>query len=312
MYLPDRLSPTPTPASAPCDLNLAEAVRFVDQMVDDDTGNLLLRLAGCPPKLGLLPLGDGHPFDGLLGFTAPTAWHAVGVRCPARVYRFDGPYDVAAGRADGATAQHEGSFVMALDRGGRGAGVVRHGDAVTELDEAPEGLVADACRRALGLATAPPPASTVELWIRIWLDRALEVVAQGDTPSLDGWAAVARLHPAAPMGPLPSRADDGPPVESCPTADPCELAEATQTLAAAWPWSHLRRDPEALDTGRPPVTGPIAEWMDDGLFARSVLAAIAELSDAAQALTRLLPSAVTGRVAETVRAAGLRWPTASW
>jgi hypothetical protein len=144
--------------------------------------------------------------------------------------------------------------------------------------------------------------------VRLWLDRVLDAAVHGDDQRLDTWAAVARLHLAAPMGPLPVRLDHGPPFDPCPTADPCALAEATQTLATALPWSHLRRDPEVLDTGRPPIAGDLAAWMDDGLFSRTVLATVADLAYAAQALAVLLPESVTSRVAETVRAVGLTWP----
>lgn len=131
---------------------LEDAVRFVDHI--SEPSNHLVRLEGSPPKLGTLPLGDASPLDHLLGFVAPVTWSAIGLRTRDATPRLNG-------RSNG------GVLTMLMDRAGQWAGIIRVGETVSVLDHAPEGHLADTCRRCLGLPTAPAPPTTIELWLGI-------------------------------------------------------------------------------------------------------------------------------------------------
>jgi hypothetical protein len=79
-------------------------------------------------------------------------------------------------------------------------------------------------------------------------------------------------------------------------------------LAAGWPWQRLRDDPEVIDTARPPMSRHLAQWMDDGMFARWLLNDTADLGRLSTPLSRLLPGPVVAGIAETVTTLGFAWP----
>jgi hypothetical protein len=240
---------------------------------------------------------EGHPFDVLAGFTAPPHWRAVGVSTTGRARRvvdgrrrLTGPGDCEPVRA-----------TVLLDREGGAASVMRMGDAsgdagggasgVVPLPGSPEGEVADACRRALGLPTAPPPTSTLELWTLAWLDRIVDVAARAHAPArLRTWAQVADLHAATGA-----------------RHDPLALAAAAAALAEAWPWSRLRAEPSVVDGPGPVPAADLAGWMDDGMWARWLLARLPGEDDLLAAVRALLPADVAAgveAVVEAARAAG--------
>jgi hypothetical protein len=183
--------------------------------------------------------------------------------------------------------------------------VLRRSGEVTELPGRPEGVVADACRRALALPTGPPPASTLELWTAAWLDRVVELASRSDARSrLRTWSAVAGLHAA--VGARGSRPDAA--------LDPMALAAAARALAEAWPWARLRQDPSVADVPGPPTAHELATWMDDGMWARWLLARLPAVDDLLAAVRALLPSVLADGVelvvAAAVEAPGPRQPSA--
>jgi hypothetical protein len=238
---------------------------------------------GEPFELAMRPLDGGHPLDALLGFVAPPGWAALGVATPGTGHALDG--DRPSERVH---------VTMLLARSGASASVLRRGDEATRLGEPPQGLVADACRRALGLPTAAPPPTTAGLWARWWLDRLVQSAAgrAGGAP-VPGWADAIALHPA---GFVPSPGE--------PAPEPAAVAAATLGLADAWPWGRLRARPEVADLLPGPVpsalTPDVAGWMDDGMFARWLLAGLPPAGDLLDACWALLPEAVAARVAATV------------
>lgn len=230
-------------------------------------------------------LDGSHPLEVLLGFVAPAHWRAVGVSCSGISRRLDGtPSDVDAVRV-----------TALLDRSGDVASVIRRGDDVTVMPEPLEGVVADACRRALDLPTSPPPPSTLELWTLTWLDRLVERAGQGPGGGrLRSWPAVARLHAAS--------SPTGGPLEAL---DPPGLAAAAAALAEAWTWARLRADPAVLDMPGEPPSGRLAEWMDDGMWARWLLGLLPSPADLMAAVHALLPPALADGVEIVARAT---WP----
>jgi hypothetical protein len=232
-----------------------------------------------PGELTWFPIDPVHPLDLLLGFTAPAHWSALGVSSSGLQHELGDDGRVVRG-ADPPRVR----ITVLFDRSGRGAGLLRRGAGLTALPGQPEGTVADACRRALGLDTAPPPPTTVGLWTRCWLDRVVDALA-GSGGGRGGagpptWRDIARLHPAssgvATCGPVGDRPDPG------------ALADAARALADAWPWARLRAEPGVVDVPGPLPTARVAAWMGDGMWARWLLAAFPALDDLVDAACSLL------------------------
>ena len=324
MSLPGSTPPVPDlrPAAHVTGLPLEHLVDEVDSTHPPGPHATVLRVTERPLQVGRLLLDDGgHPLDLLLGFRAPPTWAAIGLRCQGHAYDLVDERSPAADPPPAAPPAPDPPtpdqrvvpvpvvVTVLLDRTGHGAGALRRGEVVTRLDGPPEGVVGDACRRALGLPTRPPPPSTTDLWLRIWLDRLIEAtVFADDAGRFTCWAAVAAEHPAAPGQPTSLRANARSTREPVLTDDPYLLADATLQLAALWPWSRLRLDPDIVDTAQPPLPRHLTDWMDDGMFARWVLSDLVALDTLASAVDDLLPPAISAAIAETVTTAGSTWP----
>jgi hypothetical protein len=257
---------------------------------------VLLHVDGdAPPErcLRWRPLDGAHPLDVLLGFTAPPHWRALGVSSGGKGRRLDAD-EVPEGR----TAQPV-RITLLLDRSGDARAVMRLDGEVIPLPNRPEGTVADACRRALSLPTAPPPSSTLGLWTLAWLDRLVEVASQASTAPMCDWFQVAGLHAAA----APALGHRG------AAFDPGALAASAAALAEAWPWPRLRAEPAVVDLPGPPLASAVAAWMDDGMFARWLLADLPTDADLLATVHALLPPSLAAGVEVVVRAAGeTSWP----
>lgn len=277
-------------------LPLDELVEAINAALYPPDGHQLLRVVDTPSEVEVArrPLAVNHPLEALLGFTAPDRWRAIGLSGPGRAVPL-GP------AADDTHSTPIVAFTVLLDRSGQGAGVMQSEESVMHLPGPPEGLLGDACRLALGLPTAPPPPDTVDLWLRCWLDRLIEMVAyMGSARHYQSWEAVTAVHPVATAWGM-----------DCPDGAPVALADATRRLAEAWPWARLRKEPDVLDTPGPPLHPDITNWMDDGMFARWVLAAFPSWQQLADASAQLLPASIATTIAETVVAAGIGWPLAA-
>lgn len=287
------------------------ALRGGDRDALDDPA-FLLRVSsddGHPPgELACYPIDAGHPLDLLVGFVAPPRWSALGVSTCGWARRADDR-----GRVDRAGQANRVRVTVLLDRSGEAAGLLRVGGEVVELPGVPDGLVADACRRALRLPTPPPPGATVGLWARCWLDRIVDTaggvararrLAAGRQPDSTGhpssdwgsWSDVVRLHPAwsAPSGPASSLQ-----VEPAPES----VAATTRALAHAWPWPRVQAEPAVLRLPGPLPPRDVTDWMDDGMWARWVLSSFPALDDLLDAVSGLLAPAVGHSVVQTVHAA---------
>ncbi len=245
------------------------------------------------------PLDGAHPLDLLLGFVAPPHWQAVGVSCAGHAHRVDADgvsRPVAAAVAAGSAAAEPDAVTVTvlIDRSGSAAGVLRRAGEVIELPGRPEGVVADACRRALALPTGPAPASTIDLWTAAWLDRVVDLAGRAEPRSrLRAWSAVAGLHAAA--GAPGSRPEAA--------LTPAALAAAARALAEAWPWARLRQNPSVADVPGLPPTRELAAWMDDGMWARWLLARLPAIDDLLAAVRVLLPSVLADGIELVVAAA---------
>jgi hypothetical protein len=242
-------------------------------------GGALLRISDLAPAARAftwISLEGGHPLEVLMGFRAPRHWRLIGVSCTGEARQVR-----RARRSPGTLPEGDAVTVTLLvDRGGDAACVVRRGDEVTPMPGRPEGTVADACRRALDLPTAPPPGSTLGLWTLTWLDRLVDVASRADACSrLTTWAQVAELHPA--VGRLTG--------EIAGVSGPAALAASAWALAETWTWARLRADPAVVELpGRPP-SPQLAAWMDDGMWARWLLSRLPGRADLLAAVRALLP-----------------------
>ncbi len=264
-----------TPSRIPDpDALLALATLAIEQLAGDPRGALLRvhETADDTDCLAWLPLQGAHPLDALLGYVAPADWWAIGVCAPGRAHSPDGSDDV--------------TVALLVDRAGATASLLQRGDAREVLPGRPDGVLADACRRALGLPTPPPPWSSLMLWTQAWLDRIVEAdgARAPGRPGLS-WSAVARLHPA-----------------STGAGDPVALALDAAALAEAWPWARLRAEPAVADLAGPRPSPALAQWMDDGMWARWLVSRLPPADELLEA-TRALLSPVVADAVELVVAA---------
>jgi hypothetical protein len=311
--------PSPLPAA------LRQVALHLDRALADTPpgGAMALFLAGPPPTaeapgagtLGLLDLQGLHPAEALLGFVAPDPWWAMGTYCSGRALGVDPACGYVARRGRRPRGRPV-RLVSLVARSGAGAGALRRAGGrggPEPLDEPPTGLVGDCLRRALGVPTPPPPATSVAWWLAVWLDRVVRALLDdppGGSPTAGEppprtWDGVASRHPAA------SAVDGGRGVE------PARLAAATCDLAGRWPWARLRTGPGPALAGvgagaasshdhlRSLPPPDIAAWMDDGMFARWCAGALPDLLDAC---AHLLPPGVWGAVDAAVTAAGAEVP----
>jgi hypothetical protein len=203
-------------------------------------------------SLEVLELAGPDLVAELLGLRAPSRWRAVGVVAHARARSTDGTW----------LPLHRGRLVHVVDRAGTSVTLL-HGAAAVPLEVGPtsepaQGRVADACRRVLGLATAPPSFDMVAYVVDRWLHRVTK--AAHARPGLS-WAEVVALHPAWPL------TDDGTAPAAPPT--PAAVAAGTAEFGAGLDWERFRR--ACVAAGRTPadeLSGRAAAWMDAGMFAR--------------------------------------------
>lgn len=236
-----------------------------------------------------------HPLDVLLGFRAPKAWAGLGVVCfgwaaPA-ADDVDPSRHTARRRPSRHPARCRVRVVTLVDRKGREQGTATLEDG-TVVDEPGSGTVSDALRRCLGLPTAPPPVGSAELFAAHWL-----VSVAGATPPPASWREVASLHPAMRLlaaGGHRLRTD--------------ELVGGGRTLHRAMPWEQLRlRAAAGRDDGLG-IPPDIAEWMDDGMFARWALAGVTPLPVLLRECADRLDDHVLFRLRNTLRAWNLDPP----
>jgi hypothetical protein len=242
-------------ADATGEADAPDAVRAVG--VSDPPGD---------PRGGCLHLRElvADPVDAMVGFVAPPAWWAFGIVAPVTLHDLDERGGLAGSRPGR-------RLVHLTSRHGATCAVAAGPDGV-ELVQGPrppalEGRIPDACRRVLGLATAPPTVGTGAFFLTRWLDGALERAIAGD-------------HVDA--GDLLS---DG--------FDPHGIAAATVDFDRRWSWERLRR---ACAAGEPLVAGMTADeaaWWDEGGFSRRAFEGYLAASTMLDVLHELRPAWLT-------------------
>ncbi|QYG94098.1 hypothetical protein HC251_17735 [Iamia sp. SCSIO 61187] len=239
-------------------------------------------------EVGLCALPDGvHPADALVGQVVPAPWTASGVVAPARARSLDGPDEGGTRTVVAMLVTRDGHLTShAVDLDGADlAGLAAGG-------EAPVGRLPDLLRRTLGLPTTPPRVPAAEWWRVCWLDAVVTAAAgAGGTVDAD--------HPLTST--LPS------PLVRALVDDP--------TLCAVEGWGRIRAlaaapeppsDPAAAAVRRsvaPFVDPPAAAWMDDGCFARWLLAALPSVDELLALADDLVPADVAAQLRAVARPA---------
>jgi hypothetical protein len=282
--------PDPRPIHDPALLDALAG--FIDHATAAHDGASLWGIATTPREeieLALLPL-EGHPFDELIGFEAPAHWMAMGVRATGRGRSLAEPHPAARAVAATMVLGRDGTTRSRLRWLDRGPGVCELGPAESEPGPV-EGLVADACRRSLGLPTAPPSTSATVVWTLLWLDNLVE--RAGDTAHRPRtWADAVALHPAA-------QAAD--PDGSWVLDHPDGLVAAARAHAATWRWERLRREPCALGPVGASLPAGALAWMDEGLFSRWLLTELPDDAELLGSVVDVLPAQVAAKVIGSAR-----------
>jgi hypothetical protein len=198
---------------------------------------------------------DDHPYDHLLGFTAPDEWTVLGVTCCGWAGSLDS--DLPPSMQEGRRRMRQ---TFLVGRSGATASAVHFQDGGEPIiGDAPPttGRMVDVLLRCLGAPTAPPEHDTGVLFTTWWLN---DVVGAGRTsPTRLTWKQVCDEHPGVRM----LRAAGTRPL----AGDPVLVGRA---LANVFDWSRLRElytTVPATDIIEPHLAG----WMDDGMLSRHLL-----------------------------------------
>jgi hypothetical protein len=239
--------------------------------------------------LGIRPIDDdASVVDALAGFIAPADWLALGVVTEGKARALD----------DRAGESRRVRCVHLVDRSGASASAVRlKGEAAMVLssldDHDPSGRVDDVCRRALGLATAPPTHTSIELWALLWLERV--IASRGGAPDTRvRWRAIAELHPAVAMVVASDPQRGGQAAET--------LTRLGELLADVHSWSVLRTACAAREWPVADIPPEVAAWLDDGAFSRWLIGEFPSIEQLAAAASELLPPSVGRRLRAALRA----------
>lgn len=225
-------------------------------------------------ELAVKPASASGPLHDLLGWRAPPDWAALVVVSGAEV-------------ADHHAGRERGTVALVVTRAGGQSAFLRRDDGPPEELDPGHGRVLDACRRALGLGTAPPRATVQDMWVVRWLDHLVEALASGEEV---GPAEATALHPLAELlGP----GDD--------------LASLAWSHLARASWADLRwlaaqRDRAADEPDEELLTAALARWMDDGMVQRWLMDALPGRGELLAALADLASPAVLALVEQVLAA----------
>ena len=285
-------------ADPPDTASLSEALPRLATALDDaaeaagwGTRPSLVRVTAWPSKplrdgfdLGIRPLDDDlSVVEALAGFTAPPEWMAIGVVTEGNARHL----------VERTSERRRVRCVHLVDRTGASASTLRlQGEAPTVFgadDDQGRGRIDDACRRALGLPTAPAERSTIELWGLVWLDRVMAARAADDgTGPPPRWPNIAARHPAVAV--LVSDDEEW----GVQAAD--NIVRLGALLADVHSWPVLRSACAAGEWPVDDVPPTVAAWLDDGSFSRWVLGAYPPIAELADAVCELLPPSLRRRL----------------
>ncbi|MGH9116120.1 MAG: hypothetical protein ACRDWW_09875 [Acidimicrobiales bacterium] len=242
-----------------------------------------------PPGCDGFDLAVSEEPDALLGWVAPPDCEAVGMVATGKVHVEESPSGVPPGLIPGTTA---GARMVCL--------VARDGDIEWQMvtpggvhfDETPGGgRMVDCLKRCFALPTDPAPASPRRLHGLLWLSAVLDAASVSRRQL--SWRDVARLHPAAGL------LDD----DEAVLIDPSDLPEMFELFASACTWDFLRRHAAGISWVGEVVPPDLAEWMDEGMFARWLLDGLPAPEQLISRIRPLVAPSTARRLAHAVRTA---------
>jgi hypothetical protein len=197
----------------------------------------------------VVAVGDGFlalpPPDGASGHPYGPA---VGVRCAPAVDAIAYPVDARIVSCEPSIRR----LAVVVARAGEAVIVdPRRADPLCITAEF--GPLVDVGRRALGLATPAEPTPPVTMLDAVWADRLLAATLDADLGAPPSWSSLGALHPLA---------------GASITSEDLRL----RRLAMPLDWSAFRRQAARSGASWPGLTPGLAEWLDDGSFARWALA----------------------------------------
>jgi hypothetical protein len=225
-----------------------------------------------------VPLNADDPVPSLFCRTVDTHISAVGIYAPA----------TSSGSGGTSIGSADQTVVHIVHRSGTALTALSQLESVRTFGPTTEpqhGRVPDACRRILGLATAPPTDSMTDFVIAAWLEVISRVALEN--PGI-AWSDIVALHPACNS--------------ICEPAIPTAIAQATQALGHSLDWERFRRVITAVggfpfgDSGK-----KTAAWMDTGMFSRWAMDSLPSRSDAFDLLDAALGPATFDRLWATVQ-----------
>ena len=247
-----------------------------------------------------------HPADLLPLLDIPDDWLAVG----AVAYGWVAPLDDAKPpvRPSGHPDAERARIVSIIDRAGNETAAIQRVTgrqhvievgADTAYDSTETGAIQDALRRALDLPTPPCQTSPIEFLAIQWLASALENSAGGSRRSRRAkrlnWDQLRSLHPTQV-----AIAKAG-----VPELYEVSLVRAGELSANVWDWTYLREEVTAGRCDWLDIHPDTAAWMDDGMFARTLLSMWPRLVDLRAEILRRLSPRTLERLDETLEAWGL-------
>ena len=257
--------------------------------VEEERRPLWVRVFG-PPEGGeddyTIEVGGGP--DGLLGWTATSDCQAVGLVAAGTVSVLGGgPGEDVADPAD-----RRIRLVCILTRPGEMVWKVGLPSPVDGLAHPPEeGRMVDCLRRCFGLPTPPPPDSPARLQVAAWLVAVLDASERARRPM--SWSDVAKLHPVAQV--LGDHLD-----RRCAT----DLTDLVRLAGSAWTWEDYRSYAATEGALDELIRPEVAAWMDDGMFARWVLAELPHPDVLLAAVRPCLAPSAARRLSHAVHVAG--------
>ena len=252
-----------------------------------------------------------HPAELLLVLDIPEDWLALGTVA----YGWVAPLDDRQVRPSGHPDAERARIVEIMDRAGNETAVIQRvtgGQHVIEVaadcgyDDRETGAVQDALRRALGLPTPLCPTGPIEFLAIQWLGNAVATTAGGNRRQRRAaaganlsWAKLKALHPA-------QRVID---TEGEPDLQQVGLVRAGELAANVWDWAYFRAEVAAGRCQWLHIDPDHAAWMDDPMFARTVLSMWPSLPDLRARLRKRLSPRTLERLDETLEAWGLAGST---
>ena len=200
----------------------------------------------------------------------------VGVVCPPGTAAVAYPFDVCVNYAESA---FDSRIAVVVSR--RRPPLVIDSDGEQLHPLAVTVPLIDLGRRALGMATPEPDEPLVHLLDRIWLDRVLAAVLESDLGANLSWRVLFALHPALPQ-----------------LCAPESLPAVRQHFRSSW--SHLRQQVALSHIHWPGMVPAVAEWLDDGSFARWCLADTPEPQPIMSDLSELLDPTASRHMRRTL------------